>query len=188
MVINIMETIFDNALSKRWGIDTDGFLVDIETGNRISGKILDKGIEQNVSEMKVPAPLLESLSIKIPAGIIWVLKINSKSWDKYGELNLKRFDSDDSEDKTKFNLLKTESLSGNIESAIELFKNLAITFFTKYEIEKIDFKDISLGAIYFEIAKLLNDDELRYQFIQAGARQGNLNCQECLSKTYKETN
>ncbi|MEE1268966.1 MAG: hypothetical protein UHJ46_10345 [Treponema sp.] len=182
------ETIFDNALSKRWGIDTDCFLVDIESGNRISGKIWDKEMEQNVSEMKVPAPLLEKLSIEIPSGIIWVLKINSKSWNKYGELNLKRFDSDNSGDKTKFNLLKTESLSGNIESAIELFKNLAITFFTKYEIEKIDFKDISLGTIYFEIAKLLNDDELRYQFIQAGARQGNLNCQECLSKTYKETN
>lgn len=169
---------------KRFVIDKNGYLIDSKTGNNCKGKIYNRSTGQYTDELdfiKMPDDITD-FRIDIPSGDIWVTK---DYMTRYGILSFQYFGERSLEENELYNSLVQEALLGNIESAVELSKKLAIPFFTEEEIELFDSKLKDYGERCYFISQLINCPELQLKFIQQGAYKGDAYCQSELAHYYE---
>ena len=169
---------------KRFVIDKNGYLIDSKTGNNCKGKIYNRSTGQYTDELdfiKMPDDITD-FRIDIPSGEIWVTKGNVSL---YGYLSFQYFGERSLEENELYNSLVQEALLGNIESAVELSKKLAIPFFTEEEIELFESKLKDYGERCYFISQLINCSELQLKFIQQGAYNGDVYCQYDLAHYYE---
>lgn len=168
----------------RFKTDKNHYLIDIQTGKKCKGKIYNHNLGQYSDELTYIKMIdgISDFNISIPTGEIWVTKGNTSL---YGCLSFSYFGEKSSQEYELYNSLVQNALFGNLESAVELTKKLASTFYTEEEINLIDSKLKDYGVRVFFISQLINSSELQFKFIQQGAYKGEVICQAELAHYYE---
>lgn len=172
----------------RWGIDKNGFIVDMQTGLHCLGKIYNEDCTNYTTndplEIKIPTDA-ESFSVDVPYGEVLIKK--GETTHRFGTLCFKYFGEHNTEEQSLFNTLVKRALLCEKDATIELIKNLSKPFYFKKKIEEFDFSNISIDEACRIISDLIHDKESRFKFIQLGAFKGNIDCMYDMGTYYTDS-